>query len=133
VLIQGPHDFLRLRQFGGERLLPALHVLRDDVVAEVHALIADVNGGSRDQFSDLFAALAAEGTSSLGVGFLLFCDQAPLPAARVQHRRGLCVSSRTFRSASRLPFVPAARGMDPMRPAWPTQIVAMDGLTYCIV
>ena len=63
VLIQCPHDFLRLRQFGGERLLPALHVLRDDVVAEVHALIADVNGGSRDQFLDLFAALAAEGTS----------------------------------------------------------------------
>src|SRR5262249_8323587 len=61
VLIE---DLLDLRGVGnrggrGEGLL-LVTLLRDDVVAEIDALVADVDGRPCDQFANLVLALAAE-------------------------------------------------------------------------
>jgi hypothetical protein len=40
---------------------PLLHLLADDVVAELDALVADEHGRARDQLAHLVLALAAEG------------------------------------------------------------------------
>ena len=40
---------------------------------------------------------------------------------------------RELGSAARLPFVPAASSSEPIDIATPTHIVAMSGLTNCIV
>src|SRR5205807_10015602 len=72
VLVQGAHDLFGLRQLGGDGFLFLLQVLRDDVVAEVHALVADVDRGPGDQLPDLLTSFAAERASQLGFGLLLF-------------------------------------------------------------
>src|SRR5262249_39614021 len=61
VLIE---DVLDLRGLGKAPELTALllfPLLRDDVVAEIDALVADVNGGAGDQLADVVLALPAEG------------------------------------------------------------------------
>src|SRR5690606_31131441 len=62
VLVENAADLLGRRQlvraaFG----LSFLHLLADDVVAQVDALVADENGGSGNQLAHFVLALAAEG------------------------------------------------------------------------
>ncbi len=47
-----------------------LDLLADDVVAQLHALVADEDGGAGDQLPDLVLRLAAEGAveRALGIG-----------------------------------------------------------------
>jgi hypothetical protein len=61
VLVERVLDLTRLRHAGGGSrglFLPVL--LRDDVVAQLDALIADVDGGPSDELLHLALALAAE-------------------------------------------------------------------------
>src|SRR5205823_8857114 len=62
VLVEDLLDLRGLRDRGrrGETLL-LVTLLGDDVVAEVDALVADVNRRSGDQLADLVLALPAEG------------------------------------------------------------------------
>ena len=46
---------------------------------------------------------------------------------------GWWIMIRQLGSPMRLPRVPAASSQAPIEAAWPTQIVAMSGRTYCIV
>src|SRR5262249_23465154 len=46
-----------------------LPLLRDDVVAELDALVTDVDGGSRDQLANVVLALAAERALQGAVAF----------------------------------------------------------------
>ena len=63
----GNHKFEILRRDGsgaGVRLV-LLHFLRDDVVAETDALIADVDRRSGDELLDLLLGLATEGAAQV--------------------------------------------------------------------
>jgi hypothetical protein len=66
VLIENLLDLGRLRDGGGggEALL-LVALLGDDVVAEVDAFVADVDGRAGDQLADLVLALSAEGTDEV--------------------------------------------------------------------
>jgi hypothetical protein len=66
VLVENLLDLGRLRDGGRrrERLL-LIALLRDDVVAEVDALVADVDGRAGDQLPHLVLALAAEGADEV--------------------------------------------------------------------
>jgi hypothetical protein len=60
VVVEEPLDVLRHRQGGARaaRLEPA--VVRDDVVADLDALVADEDGGTRDELADVVLVLVAE-------------------------------------------------------------------------
>src|SRR5690606_1495092 len=61
ILIQDRTDLLGRRQFMRIALgLGFLHLLADDVVAQVYALVADEDGGTGDQLAHFMLALAAE-------------------------------------------------------------------------
>src|SRR5882724_10063194 len=61
VLVEDLLDLGRLRhRRGGREGLLLVDLLRDDVVAEVDALVADVDGRAGDQLADLVLALATE-------------------------------------------------------------------------
>ena len=56
-------DFMRRRYFTAlGRGVLLMHLFADDVIAKLDALIANINGGARNQFAHLVLALAAEGT-----------------------------------------------------------------------
>ena len=81
VVVEQGLDLVRLgrpRGLAARLLLPVL--LRDDVVAELDALVADVDGGARDQLADLALALAAEGAGEIGVVVPLLHDREAPPA-----------------------------------------------------
>src|SRR5688500_15741964 len=61
VLVQDLEDFLGLGQAAAGRLRLLLEFLADDVVAQLHALVADEHARARDQLADLVLALPAEG------------------------------------------------------------------------
>src|SRR5690606_24444810 len=62
VLVQNRADFLGRWQFMSITLgLGFLHLLTDDVVAQVDALVADENRGAGNQFAHFVLAFAAEG------------------------------------------------------------------------
>src|SRR5581483_4446955 len=66
VLIEHLPDLGRLRhRRGGSEALLLVALLRDDVVAEVDALVADVDGRPGDQLADLVLALPAEGADEV--------------------------------------------------------------------
>ena len=84
VLVEDLEDLARLGQVaaGGVRLL--LELLADDVVAELHAFIADEHAGARDQLAHLVLALSAEGAvedlgavAGIGPGGLRSCFRCP--------------------------------------------------------
>jgi hypothetical protein len=57
-------------------------LLVDDLVAEVDALVADVDAGSGDQLLDLALRLAAEAAEELLVRICGTCQRDPLLAGR---------------------------------------------------
>jgi hypothetical protein len=79
VLVQDLVDLDRLGEVleleggrGGELLI-------DDLVAEVDALVADVDAGTGDQLLDLTLRLPAEAAEKLLVGFGRTCQRNSLP------------------------------------------------------
>jgi len=77
VLLQHLVDLERLgevlqleRRWRGELLV-------DDLVAEIDALVADVDAGSGDQLLDLALRLAAEAAEELFVGIGRACQRSP--------------------------------------------------------
>ena len=60
ILVQDALDLLRLGKLRGDLVLLLLPVLRDDVVAEVNAFIANVDRRACDQLPNLFPTLSAE-------------------------------------------------------------------------
>jgi hypothetical protein len=63
-------------------------LLVDDLVAEVDALVADVDPGAGDQLLDLALRLAAEAAEELLVGIGRTCQRDPLLTGRSFLRRG---------------------------------------------
>ncbi|MCY1183414.1 hypothetical protein D9M73_240330 [compost metagenome] len=62
VLVQDAADFFRRRQFMRAAFgLCFLHLLADDVVAQVDALVADKDRGAGNQFAYFMLAFATEG------------------------------------------------------------------------
>jgi hypothetical protein len=57
-------------------------LLVDDLVAEVYALVADVDAGTCDQLLDLSLRLAAKAAEELLVGVCGACQLDPLLAGR---------------------------------------------------
>jgi hypothetical protein len=83
VLVQDVVDLDRLRQVfeleagrGGELLI-------DDLVAEVDALVADVDAGTGDQLLDLALRLPAEAAEKLLVGIGRTCQRNSAPSIDV--------------------------------------------------
>ncbi len=60
VLVEEGVDLLRGRQLGEGDLFGGGELLFDDLVAEVDALVADVDAGSGDELLDLLLRLPAE-------------------------------------------------------------------------
>jgi hypothetical protein len=78
VLVEDIADLARLRevlQLEGRR---RRQLLVDDLVAEIDALVADVDAGSGDQLLDLALRLAAEAAEELLVGVCRACQRSPL-------------------------------------------------------
>jgi hypothetical protein len=75
-------DFPRLRQVlqleGGRRR----QLLVDDLVAEIDALVADVDAGAGDELLDLALRLAAEAAEELLVRVCGTCQRNPLLTGR---------------------------------------------------
>jgi hypothetical protein len=75
VLVQDLPDLLGLREIleleGGR----SRELLVDDLVAEIDALVADVDAGAGDQLLDLPLRLAAEAAEELLVGFGGTCQR----------------------------------------------------------
>jgi hypothetical protein len=83
VLVQDVIDLAGLRQaleLEGRR---GRELLVDDLVAEIDALVADVDAGAGDQLLDLALRLAAEAAEELLVGFGGTCQRiAPSDSVR---------------------------------------------------
>src|SRR6185312_6902265 len=75
-------DLVRIGELGRRRLgaRRLQHLLFDDLLAEVDALVADVDALSRDELADLLLALAAEAAAIRDLGPL-----AARPAGRRRH------------------------------------------------
>ncbi len=69
VVVQHGVDVERARQVVEVELGRGRQLLVDDLVAEIDALVADVDPGARDQLLDLTLALAAEAAEELLVAF----------------------------------------------------------------
>jgi hypothetical protein len=69
VVVQHGVDVERTRQVVEVELRGSGQLLVDDLVAEIDALVADVDPGARDQLLDLPLALAAEAAEELLVAF----------------------------------------------------------------
>jgi hypothetical protein len=82
VLLQDVVDLPRLGQVLEFDRGRSGELLVDDLVAEVDALIADVDARPRDQLLDLALGLAAETAEELLVGVCGTCQGDPLLAGR---------------------------------------------------
>src|SRR5712664_1489170 len=79
VLVEHVLDLGRLGEAPQLPALLLLPLLRDDVVAELDALVADVDGGARDQLADVVLALAAERALQRAVAFARATRHPGLP------------------------------------------------------
>ena len=81
VLVQGELDGARVGQLGDLRLGARRleHLLFDDFLAEVDALVADVDALARNQLANLLLALAAEAAAIWNLGAALGGRHAPGP------------------------------------------------------
>src|SRR6185295_6254592 len=68
VFIEERFDFIRLGKRRTRRYRLSLLVVADDLVADVDALIADVNSGTSNQFFDFILRFTAERTAQRVVG-----------------------------------------------------------------
>jgi hypothetical protein len=75
VLVQYVVDLPRLREVLQLERGRCRQLLVDDLVAEIDALVADVDAGSGDQLLDLALGLAAEAAEELLVGFGGTCQR----------------------------------------------------------
>src|SRR5262245_37546867 len=83
VLVEGDLDLAGLgnaRRAGADVILADL--LGDDVVAQLDALVADVDRGAGDQLLDFALALPAEGARQVRVVVTLLHDTWPPPLLR---------------------------------------------------
>jgi len=78
VLVEDVVDLRRLREVLELKRRGGGQLLVDDLVAEIDALIADVNAGSGDQLLDLSLGLAAEAAEELLVRFGRTCQRNSL-------------------------------------------------------
>jgi hypothetical protein len=78
VLVEDVVDLLRLREVLELERRRSGQLLIDDLVAEVDALIADVDAGACDQLLDLPLRLAAEAAQQLLIRFGRTCQRNPL-------------------------------------------------------
>jgi hypothetical protein len=76
VLVEDIVDLLRLWQVLELESRGSGELLVDDLVAEVDALVADVDTRSRDELLDLTLRLAAEGAEELLVGVGWACQRS---------------------------------------------------------
>src|SRR5690606_24429411 len=67
VLVQDLPDLLGLGNAAQVRVALLVELLLDDLVAQLDALVADVNAGTGDQLLDLLLHLAAEGALELAL------------------------------------------------------------------
>jgi hypothetical protein len=67
IVVEEVLDLDRSRQSDGGAVLLPLALLGDDVVAELDALVADVDGGAGDQLADLPLPLPTEGAREIAV------------------------------------------------------------------
>ena len=88
VFVQGPLDLRGLRQPRGLGFLGLFPFLGDDLIAEVHALVADENRRAGDQLLYLFLALAAERALERG-GMFFFLFVGHTLTSPLLHREAL--------------------------------------------
>src|SRR5437870_282747 len=105
-------DILDLRGLGKRAELAALllfPLLGDDVVAELDALVADVDRRARDQFADVVLALPAEGALQRSVAFARSGHRLPTssPASPAPPPRPPPGSSAWTRSPRRRFYIPS--------------------------
>src|SRR6266581_1174396 len=105
-------DILDLRGLGKRAELAALllfPLLGDDVVAELDALVADVDRRARDQFADVVLALPAEGALQRSVAFARSGHRLPTssPASPAPPPRPPPASSAWTRSLRRRFYIPS--------------------------
>src|SRR5438093_608974 len=105
-------DILDLRGLGKRAELAALllfPLLGDDVVAELDALVADVDRRARDQFADVVLALPAEGALQRSVAFARSGHRLPTssPASPAPPPRPAPGSSAWTRSPRRRFYIPS--------------------------
>ncbi len=67
VLIQVVFDFHRLFEFRRNLFFGFFPILGNDVVAEVDAFVADVDGGSGNQFADFVTTLSTERAAEMSI------------------------------------------------------------------
>src|SRR5690606_31429967 len=93
VLVQHLEDLARLGQRAARRLRLLLEFLADDVVAELHAFIADEHAGAGDQLAHLVLALPAERAvedlvAIAGTALPVFAHACAFPVLRPAGRVG---------------------------------------------
>ena len=71
--VQEGRNFARGREVFENEFGSITKLVRDDVVAQVNALIADVHAGSRDELLNLFLTLSAETALNQVVTFAKLC------------------------------------------------------------
>src|SRR5581483_1995495 len=104
VVVEGGVDLLRARQVVEVERRRGRELLVDDLVAEIDALVADVDAGPGDQLLDLALRLPAEAAEELLVA--LACTRHASPFTPIRPKRlGRCprkrpVSARRRRGTS---------------------------------
>ena len=90
VLVEELVDLRRLGQLVELDLTRFGQLLLDDLVAEIDALVADVDAGAGYQFLDLLLALPAEGALQQVTAVTDACHEcSPSP---IRHTRPVCLS-----------------------------------------
>ena len=86
VLLEEPEDLARLGkvEVGDDARRGFRHALFDDLVAQLDALVADVDAGTRDELLDLLLALSAEGALEQVGALTDACHAAPPRRVRGQ-------------------------------------------------
>ena len=101
VLVEHLVDLARLRQVLEVERRRRGELLVDDLVAEVDALVADVDAGPGDQLLDLALRLAAEAAQELLVGVCRSGHIPLIPLGRVYRKGVRCAAERAPFSAPR--------------------------------
>src|SRR5262249_29630974 len=106
VLVEDGLDLGRLRQAPELARLLLFPLLRDDVVAQLDAFVADVNGGAGDELADVVLALATERAPQGSVAFAGAGHRLATSGARVRLLRSPVGSSAWRKSLHRRSYIP---------------------------